>query len=291
MKIADLHQDILFSGEDIEIVFQNLYKVGYRLVVAAVFPVSGNKVWEFDEILEGVKKYKLAIGKNTNLLTDWFNLKEDVLNIIIGLEGGYLEDLKYYEKLYKEGVRLFGLTWNIPSKLSGSCENGKGLTTLGIEFLHWAKEKSVLVDLAHASYDAILQTVELYKGAIYSHGGILKNPKSMRNLNYEVAKSIYDNGGVLGLGYGNLFFEKRTDIYEIADTIINLSEMFKYGMVSGSDFYGLGKGNIIPCLENPKGIKNLGKLLPEEISKFYFWENFFNFLRNLGKTSSIKAGP
>ncbi len=291
MKIADLHQDILISGEDIKEVFQNLYRVGYRLVVAVVFPVSGNRVWEFDDILEGVKKYKAAMDKNTNLLTNWFDLNENSLNIIIGLEGGYLNDLKYYERLYKEGVRLFGLTWNIPSKLSGSCENGEGLTSLGVEFLHWAKEKGVLVDLAHASYNAILQTVELYKGSIYSHGGILKNPKNMRNLNYEIAKAIYDNGGVLGLGYGHLFFEKRVDIYEIADTIINLSEVFKGGIVSGSDFYGLGKSNIVSCLEYPKQIKNLAKLLPEETLKSYFWENFSNFLRNFGKTSSIKAGP
>ena len=290
MKIADLHQDILLSGKNLREVFEKLFASGYRIVVAVVFPVLGGKIWEFDEVLEGVRVYKENLGGNAKILENFSDLDENILNVIIGLEGCYFSDIKIYEKLYEEGVRLFGLTWNIPSKVSGSCEDGKGLTDFGIEFISWAKERRALIDLAHSSYDAILGTLEIFEGAIYSHGGVLKNPKNMRNLNFEIAGEIVKKGGVVGLGYGKLFFEGYANIFDVANKVEELIKMFG-SVVSGSDFFGLGGDNVIECLEEPKKIKNLAKLLPKDIQEDYLWRNFSRFLLSFGSTSSIKEGP
>lgn len=289
MRIADLHQDILYSNETG--IFDRLYEFNYRVVVAAVFPMKGDVSWEYDEVINGIRKYKSHIQGNSRIMTSLKDFDEDKLNVILGLEGGYFDDIKYYEKFYKEGVRLFGLTWNVPSKLSGSCKDGKGLTSLGREFLHWAKERNVIVDVAHCSYEGIYQSVEIYPGVIYSHGGVLESPKDMRNLNFELAKLIIDNGGVVGLGYGMLFFDRDIDIYQLAEYIVYLHKTFKNGIVSGSDFFGLGKRDLIKCLENPFKIKNLIKLLPSDIAKDHFWNNFSNFLFKSGRISSNNEGP
>jgi len=240
--------------------------------------------------LEGVRIYKENLGGNAKILENFEPLDENVLNVILGLEGCYFSDIKLYERLYDEGIRLFGLTWNVPSAVSGSCEDGKGLTNFGLEFISWAKERGVLIDLAHSSYDAIFQTLELFNGAIYSHGGVMKNPKSMRNLNYEIAGEIVKNGGVIGLGYGKIFFERDVDIFDVADKVIELSGNFK-NLVSGSDFFGLGRENVVKCLEEPEKIGNLARLLPEGVKENYLWRNFSNFLLSFGRTSSIKEGP
>ncbi len=290
MKVADLHQDILISGRNIGSVFDELFISGYRIVVAVIFPVSNGKIWDIDEVLEGVRAYKGSLRNNVKILTDFNELDEDHLNVIIGLEGCYFSDIKSYERLYEEGVRLFGLTWNLPSAVAGSCQNGKGLTDFGLEFINWARERKVLIDLAHSSYDAILQTLDIFQGAIYSHGGVLKYPKSMRNLTYELAGEIIKNGGVVGLGYGKIFFEKDTDIFDVASKVRELSEMFGK-IVSGSDFFGIGKDNSIGCLEEPSDIKNLARLLPENIREDYLWKNFSSFLLSFGSTSSISEGP
>lgn len=289
MKIADLHQDILYSNE--MGIFDRLYEFNYRVVVAAVFPIKGNIPWGYDEVINGIRKYKSYIKGNSRIITSFGDFDGDRLNVILGLEGGYFDDIKYYEKLYKEGIRLFGLTWNIPSKLSGSCKDGKGLTSLGREFLHWAKERRVIVDVAHCSYEAIYQSVEMYPGVIYSHGGILVSPKDTRNIDFELAKLIIEKGGIVGVGYGRLFFERSIDIYHLAEHIVHLHRAFKGGIVSGSDFFGLGKQNLIKCLENPFKIKNLIKLLPADIAKDHFWNNFANFLFKSGRISSNNEGP
>jgi microsomal dipeptidase-like Zn-dependent dipeptidase len=290
LKIADLHQDILISGRDIRGVFDELFAHNYRLVVAVVFPISNGRIWEFDEVLEGVRKYKENLGENCKLLENFQDLDENVLNVIIGLEGCYFSDIKLYERLHREGVRLFSLTWNIPSAVSGSCEDGKGLTEFGFEFISWAREKGALIDLAHSSYKAIIQTIDLVEGAIYSHGGVLKEPKNMRNLDYELAGEIVKRGGIIGLGYGKLFFERDANIFDVAEKVEELVGMFG-NIASGSDFFGLGRDNLIRCLEEPKEIKNLVRLLPEKIREDYLWKNFSNFLLRSGRTSSIKDGP
>ncbi len=278
LPIADFHQDIIFING----ILERLYRAGYRLVVGAVWPLQGGEVWDYDRTVRGVEWFLKEVERspNASLLTDFGEVRTDRLNLVIGLEGGYLKEIDRYEALYRMGVRLFGLTWNVDSALSTSCcgdKGGKGgLTSLGREFLHWAKERGVLVDVAHASYDAIYETVESGAKYLYSHGGILKEPPSQRILTYDLAREIISGGGVVGIGYGAIFFGEIT-LQELARRIGEFYSVFGGGIVSGSDFFGLG-GSEYEGIREVEDIHNLLNLLPEGIRERYAWGEATAFL-------------
>lgn len=282
LPIADFHQDMIF----VDGILERLYRAGYRLVVGAVWPLQGGRVWDYGETLEGVRWFweEVKRSPNSNVLLNWRDINPENLNLVIGLEGGYLRDLRQYEELYKRGVRLFGLTWNVDSELATSCCGDKGgrggLTSLGREFLHWAKETGVLVDVAHASYDTIYEVLESGVNLIYSHGGILEKPFSQRILSPTLAGEIVGRGGVVGVGYGGIFFPDA-DLNALANLIQDLYTLLGGGVVSGSDFFGLG-GSEFKGLEKPEDIHNLLSLLPDGIRYRFAWGEAERFIGRLG---------
>ncbi|NPB04637.1 MAG: hypothetical protein GXO39_09575 [Thermotogae bacterium] len=278
IPVADFHQDNIF----IEGILERTYRAGYRLVVGAIFPLQGGKVWDFERTIRGMEWFlkELENSPNAHLLTDLDNPDSSKLNLIVGLEGGYLPDIEMYDHLYTMGVRLFGLTWNVDSALATACcgdRGGRGgLTPLGREFIAWAKEKGGLVDLAHVSYDSMVEVFESGVKFLYSHGGILSDPPSQRILTYELAKEIVRRGGVVGVGYGSIFFGELT-LKGLAEKIVEFYEILGGGIVSGSDFFGLG-GSEYEGLREIEDIHNLLDLLPERIRRRYAWEEAIKFL-------------
>jgi len=278
LPVADFHQDIIFING----ILERLYRAGYRLVVGAVWPLQGGEIWDYERTVKGVEWFlrELERSPNASLLTDFKEVRADRLNLVIGLEGGYLKEIDQYDTLYRMGVRLFGLTWNVDSALSVSCcgdKGGKGgLTSLGREFLHWAKERGVLVDVAHASYEAMYETMESGVKYLYSHGGILKEPLSQRILTYALAEEMISGGGIVGIGYGAIFFGEIT-LKDLARRIEEFYSVFGGGIVSGSDFFGLG-GSEYEGIEEVEDIHNLLNLLPGDLRERYAWGEALAFL-------------
>ncbi len=64
----------------------------------------------------------------------------------------------------------------------------------------------MVINIAHASDDAILQTVEASKQpVIYSHGGFYNIVDHPRCITDEAAKALASKGGVIGIHFGSLF--------------------------------------------------------------------------------------
>ena len=64
----------------------------------------------------------------------------------------------------------------------------------------------MVINIAHASNDAILQTAEASKHpVIYSHGGFYNIVQHPRCITDEAAKAVASKGGVIGVQFGSLF--------------------------------------------------------------------------------------
>ena len=106
--------------------------------------------------------------------------------------------------LYDAGFRVAGLTHFFDNEVGGSAhglEKG-GLTPLGRQVITRLEEKSMLVDLAHASRPLIDDVLAMAKRPVLvSHTGVEGTCAGTRNLSDKHLQAIAATGGVIGIGY------------------------------------------------------------------------------------------
>lgn len=130
----------------------------------------------------------------------------------LDLEGGFdLDgDLNILRTLYRLGLRSVQLTaHNETNAFIDSCYGEKrwgGLNAHGRDIVTEMNKLGMLINVAHASDDAILQTVEASsQPVIYSHGGFRGIVNSLRCITDECAKALAAKGGVIGIQFGSSF--------------------------------------------------------------------------------------
>jgi microsomal dipeptidase-like Zn-dependent dipeptidase len=106
--------------------------------------------------------------------------------------------------LYDAGFRIMGLTHFFDNELGGSAhglEKG-GLTPFGKQVVEQLQQKSMLIDLAHASPKVIDDMLAMTKRPVLvSHTGVQGTCPGPRNLSDAHIKGIAATGGVMGIGY------------------------------------------------------------------------------------------
>ena len=141
----------------------------------------------------------------------------EVIGGLLGLEGGHWIGQRERDEaiiaaevgaLFARGVRVFAPVHRFDNPLCGSSEGCEryGLTSLGRRALREAEAHGMVVDLAHASEDAIRDAAELLtEPFIVSHTGVravCEAPcRPDRNLSDDALRAVLDSGGVVGIGY------------------------------------------------------------------------------------------
>lgn len=130
----------------------------------------------------------------------------------LDLEGGFdLDgDLNILRALFRLGLRSVQLTaHNETNAFIDSCYGEKrwgGLNAHGREVVAEMNKLGMLINVAHASDEAILQTVQASRHpVIYSHGGFRGIVNNLRCITDEAAKALAAKGGVIGIQFGSSF--------------------------------------------------------------------------------------
>ena len=167
-----------------------------------------------------VVELALAQIEKNNHLIELAHNASDIVRInrrgkmaaFLDLEGGFdLDgDLNILRTLYRLGLRSVQLTaHNETNAFIDSCYGEKrwgGLNAHGRDIVTEMNKLGMLINVAHASDDAILQTVEASSHpVIYSHGGFRGIVNSLRCITDECAKSLASKGGVIGIQFGSSF--------------------------------------------------------------------------------------
>ena len=163
------------------------------------------KLWEFSEESDGEL---LVVQSQADLraLIDRRQAGENVTAGIYLIEGAHpLEgDIGNLDRLFKQGLRISGLTHFFDNALGGSLHgvSGAGLTEFGRHVVQRAGELEIIIDVAHAS-PAMVRDVLAVSGrpVILSHGGMKGVCDNSRNLDDELMREIADRGGLLGIGF------------------------------------------------------------------------------------------
>ncbi len=316
IPIFDLHQDFIsllrihnfdpWSGEEPFTHHGNLHRLresGYKLVVQAIFPLhrhwgtylTENPLVQAFRTLERFHELAEAYADRVMLIqsrTDLDRLMEsDKLGILIGYEGLYgVEDRWVLRALYRGGVRVLGLTWNVSNLVATGAwdDKDRGLSGLGEALLRQADDLGFLLDLAHASprtYEEVL-ALPLQRPPFVSHTGVIPGtPTNPRNISLDLARRVVERGGIVGLALAKLFFEDaQATLEDVADRVELLLREIPGGIASGSDFFGFGRHETIEGLEGVEGLRALERLLRQRgvaprALEAYLYGNALRYLR------------
>lgn len=138
--------------------------------------------------------------------------KSGKIAAFLDLEGGYdlQGDLHLLRALYRLGLRSVQLTaHNTTNAFIDACNDvytWGGINAHGKAVIKEMNDLGMVINVAHASHDAIIQSVAASRHpVIYSHGGfftIVDHPRCIRD---EAAKAVAAKGGVIGVHFGSLF--------------------------------------------------------------------------------------
>jgi membrane dipeptidase len=182
------------------------------------------------------RAYKLAVEKfdavhrfTGEIASDEIELAltaEDVRRIasrgkkaaLIGVENGYPlgEDMDRVKEFYDLGARYLSLTHNGHNQFAdshtGEREGWKwnGVSPLGKQVIAEMNRLGIMVDISHASKEAMLQTVALSKApVIASHSSVRALCDVSRNIDDEQLLALKQTGGVFQVVAYDDFLKKR----------------------------------------------------------------------------------
>jgi membrane dipeptidase len=138
--------------------------------------------------------------------------KSGKIAAFLDLEGGYdlHGDLNLLRALHRLGLRSMQLTaHNTTNAFIDACNDvytWGGINSHGRAVIKEMNDLGMVINVAHASNDAIIQTAEASRHpVIYSHGGFYRIVDHPRCISDEAAKAIAAKSGVIGIHFGSLF--------------------------------------------------------------------------------------
>jgi len=138
--------------------------------------------------------------------------KKGKIAAFLDLEGGFdlNGDINLLLALYRLGVRSLQLTaHNTSTGFIDACSDISywgGINDQGKKIIAEMNRLGMIINTAHASNEAIIQTAEASKHpVIYSHGGFYNIVNHPRCITDDAAKALASKGGVIGIQFGSLF--------------------------------------------------------------------------------------
>ncbi len=191
---------------------------------------------------------------------------KDMIGIVLHIEGADCIDDPYDLKLLRKlGLRGLGLTWNYGNKYAAACNSRKdyGLTDAGEELVRMANKYGIIIDLAHASKNTIIDVTGVSKKpVIVSHTNVRRIVNSHRNIDDESLEAIYKNKGVVGISaIGPLVAppESKPSIDDLVKHYLYIYESYSVDMLAiGTDFLGLLE---LPRIEGFRTVDDIPRLL------------------------------
>jgi membrane dipeptidase len=156
---------------------------------------------------------------------------------LIGVENGYPlgDDIACVEEFYDRGARYLSLTHNGHNQLADSHTGERdgwkwnGVSPLGREVIAEMNRLGIMVDVSHASKEAMMQTAALSKAPIIaSHSGVRALCDVSRNMDDEQLRALQQTGGVFhAVAYDGFVKKVKTDSPERAAALAAVRREFE----------------------------------------------------------------
>lgn len=167
---------------------------------------------------------------------------------ILALEGmDVVEDnLNTVYWLIRQGIKIFGLTWNGANSLAGGCHEDGRLTLLGKKAVAIIEKYRGIVDTAHLNEQSFYDVLETAaKPVLCSHSNCYALCLHPRNLKDEQIKLLLARNGLMGICFYPPFLKianqvTSRDIAEHIDYVCQMAGNSSH-VCFGSDFDGIDR--------------------------------------------------
>ncbi|HEX7222968.1 MAG TPA: membrane dipeptidase, partial [Candidatus Limnocylindrales bacterium] len=125
---------------------------------------------------------------------------------LLAIEGAHALDdsIENLDRLVDAGYRIVGLAHFFDNAFAGSAHGLRkgGLTPAGRELIAALEERSIAIDLAHASAATIEEVASIARRPVLvSHAGVRATCNNGRNLSDEQLRAVAATGGLIGIGF------------------------------------------------------------------------------------------
>lgn len=252
-------------------------------------------------LINAVKKQVYENSDYMQIITNRFELekyikrKDKSLGIILTIEDASCleESIENLYKLYYEGIRVIGLTWNGKNEVAAGVNYANtsedGLTKFGQEIVKKMNELGIIIDVSHLSEKSFYDVLNITtKPVIASHScsKFLCNHK--RNLTDEQIKLISEKGGIIGINFYKEFLNLDKDKANIECVVNHIKHICDIGgsdcVAIGSDYDGISKQSTAKGLEDNSKLFDLVSYLKkenfsEDVIDKIMWKNQLEFLK------------
>ena len=166
------------------------------------------------------------------------------VSLLLALEGadgleGKIENLR---SLHDHGLRLLQLVHfrlNGLGRIQTAPYEEGGLTEFGKEVVRECNRLGIIIDMAHANTETILDTLALSEHPVlFSHGGLKALHEQDRALTDDEVRAIATAGGVVGIWPNGSSVESVAQMVDYIEHVIALAGANHVGI--GSDLRGMG---------------------------------------------------
>ena len=240
--------DLVVAAISTDMAFHGNYETTQGLVPKGEYkPLPGDS---FKLTVERLERLKKTSNEKRAILalspSDVLSAKSDgYLSIISAIEGadGLEGNIQNLYTFYEMGLRLIQLVHFRANKL-GHVQSYPyspgGLTKFGKEVVLEANKLNMIIDIAHANTETILDVLEFSKDpVIFSHGGLKSLKDQDRALTDQEVILIAQSGGIVGIWPHGKYIESVSIMVDYIEHVINLVGPEHVGIAS--DLRGISK--------------------------------------------------
>ena len=256
----------------------------------------------FNRMLKGMQRRIRAENLQLALNPDDIDKAlQGQLHIVLSTEGAqYLGgDPLHLDVVYAQGVRQIGLGHFVEGDLLDiRTEAPKlgGLSELGREVIRRCNALGILVDLAHATDQAVAQALEVsQQPMLWSHSAITRQATDWRSRNNHVmsislanAKVLAQRGGVVGIWPSRFNFDDpRAYVAALGEAVAMIGEDH---IAFGTDMQGLAPAStMMTTYSGMREVVNsmLASNMPESTVRKLAGENYARLLKTVMQARSI----
>ncbi len=232
------------AGE--ECLYEEIMRLSYSFNVLSVFIERTAEEDPFEACKNRISGFRRIMEEKQGIrmVTCYKDLQAAFQNeakaILFSIEDGFVlkGDVRKLEELYRLGLRMLTLTWNMPNEIS----NCGGITRTGIEIVEKMEELHMLIDISHlpekSCFDLIRHTKRPF---LASHSNAKALCANNQNLSDEIIRLLAGRGGVIGINPWAGYLKPGGTEFTWEDMMAHIVYLYRTG---GEDCVAIGSDRL-----------------------------------------------